>query len=97
MVMTHDIIDYNFITKQINHWISCPQNGYLGSDYGIDLRQYLQKPISTFDANRIIEKMINDIPILSTLPRNIINIYSTSNDDTVEIFISVGNLSIRAI
>lgn len=73
-------INYSFIAKQLNHWLSCPTNGYLGSDYGIDLKQYLQRPMSTFDADALIVKMKNDIPILNTLPENSINIFIENNE-----------------
>lgn len=90
-------INYNFIAKQLDHWISCPANGYLGSDYGVDLKQYLHKPMSIFDANQLIEKMKNDIPILRLLPENSINIYIENNDiDGKHLYIQVAEKLFQA-
>lgn len=90
-------INYAFISQQISHWLACMPNGYLGSDYGIDLKKYLHRPISRFDADTIIAKMRNDIPILKILPDNSINIYSLVNhDDEVEIYINVLDRVIKA-
>lgn len=83
-------INYDFVAAQLAHWLACPPNGYLGSDYGIDLKQYLHKPMSTFDADKIIAKMKIDIPILALLPENSINIYmENQNDDSKIIYIQV--------
>lgn len=89
-------MDYTFISTQIKHWLSCMPNGYLGSDYGIDLRQYLHKPISRFEADAIIAKMRVDIPILNILPENSINIYSIVENDQVNIYINVGEMVFSA-
>lgn len=87
-------IDINFIANQIDHWLSCLPNSYLGSDYGIDLKQYLHKPLSSFDADNILRKMRQDIPILSILSDDELNIYSVKNNsDQIDIFIEIkGNL-----
>lgn len=83
-------IDTRFIFNQIVHWVHTLPNTYLGSDYGADLRQYLHKPMSSFQADEIIKKMKQDIPILQTLPENAINILVTDvQDDTKEILIQV--------
>lgn len=93
-----NIINYDFIATQLAHWLNCPANGYLGSDYGIDLKQYLQKPMSTFAANQIIAKMKADIPILSMLPDNAINIFvENSGDDGKHIYIQVAEKVFQAV
>ncbi len=79
--MDSKLINYEFIAKQLAHWLNCPPNGYLGSDYGIDLKQYLHKPMNTFEADKIIAKMRVDIPVLSLLPENSINILIQDIDD----------------
>lgn len=81
-----------FIVQQVVHWLSTPTHGYLGSNYGIDLYAELQKPLSEFNADGIINKMYADIPILANLPRDFINIHYQHNGiDDVKIFISVGS------
>lgn len=65
----------NFIWQQIEHWINTLTNGYLGSNYGIDLKQYLQKPIGAFDGDEIIAKMRSDIPVLSAIDNSNLHIY----------------------
>lgn len=65
----------NFLFEQIDHWIGTPTNGYLGSNYGIDLKQYLHRPMSTDDANAIIVKMRQDIPALNSAPEGSLAIY----------------------
>ena len=81
-----------FIVQQVVHWLSTPTHGYLGSNYGIDLYAELQKPLSEFDADGIINKMYADIPILANLPRDLINIhYQHDGIDDVKIFASIGS------
>jgi len=43
--------------KLINHWLSCPENGYLGSSFG--------KP-NTLDKSILRKKCRTDLPFLST-------------------------------
>ena len=38
-------VNSKFIWGQIDHWLDTLTNGYLGSDYGIDLKEYLHKPM----------------------------------------------------
>lgn len=91
------IINYDFVATQLAHWLNCPANGYLGSDYGIDLKQYLHKPMSTFAANQIIAKMKADIPVLAMLPENAINIFVEDNgDDGKHIYIQIADKVFQA-
>lgn len=68
-------ISSNFIWGQIEHWINTFTNGYLGSNYGIDLKQYLQKPLTTFNGDEIIAKMRADIPALMAISNDDLHIY----------------------
>lgn len=95
--MANNTINYEFITAQLRHWLSCPPNGYLGSDYGIDLKKYLHKPMSQFDADYIIAKMRADIPVLKMLPINSVNIYVIDDhDDGKKIIIQVAEKYFQA-
>lgn len=90
-------INYDFIAGQLAHWLACPANGYLGSDYGIDLKQYLHRPMSTFEADQIIAKMKHDIPILGLLPENSVNIWVDDlGDDGKVIYIQVADKIFQA-
>lgn len=62
---------YNMVT----HWLRTPVNGYLGSDYGSDIKAMLQTPHAAGLADAFIDKMRADIPVLSMLPPGSINLY----------------------
>ena len=95
--MANNTLNYDFIAGQLRHWLACPPNGYLGSDYGIDLKQYLHKPMSQFDADYIIAKMRADIPVLAMLPENAVNIYATNDsDDGKKIIIQIAEKYFQA-
>ncbi|AUZ05268.2 hypothetical protein ADP71_17410 [Vitreoscilla sp. C1] len=72
-------ITAQFILGQINHWIHTPQNAYLGSNYGIDLYQYLHKPMTHQMADEIIAKMRADVPVLGSVAEDSLNIYSRND------------------
>lgn len=59
----------------IEHWLSTPVNGYLGADYGQDIKALLQLPHSDTAADQFIRKMVSDIPVLSAFPTDAIAIY----------------------
>lgn len=96
--MNNAEINYSFIISQIRHWLATPSNSYLGSNYGIDLKQYLHKPMTQFDADGIIRKMRNDIPILSFVSQDDLNVYA--EDDGIDgkiIWIQLSDKLIRAL
>lgn len=79
-----------FVVSQVVHWLNTPPNGYLGSDYGVDLKIYLHTPMNEFAADEIIAKMYRDIPILGMLGRDVVNIYQTdSSIDGKDLIIQV--------
>lgn len=91
-------VDYGFVVSQIRHWLSTPANGYLGSDYGIDLKQYLHKPMSRFDADGIIAKMRADIPVLDIIDSESIDVLIVDDgNDGKQILIRVADKIIRAL
>lgn len=78
------------IMKMIDHWLQTPQDGYLGSDYGNNLKEVLQTPHAAGLANAQVKKLIRDVPILSILPRSSINLYTVDvPPDKVYILIDV--------
>ena len=91
--MSSSKVSVNDIYNMVNHWLRTPINGYLGSDYGQNLNDLLQKPLSQPDADRVIHKLKNDIPILQALEReypNVVNLYSYSEGvDKLRIILEV--------
>ena len=86
----------NFIISQISHWIYTPQNAYLGSNYGVDLYQYLQSPLTTQVADEIVAKMRQDIPALASIADDELQIFTrTKHGDTLILIISVLGLAIE--
>jgi len=86
------------IQQMVNHWLSTPLNGYLGSDYGQDARRLLQSPMSRGRADAFIRKMREDIIILNALPSGSVNIYSKNvGIDKVRVYVEVAgsNLEIK--
>ena len=84
------------IQMMVRHWLNTPLNSYLGSDYGQDLKQFLQNPMKIGIPEKFINKMRRDISILLCVPIDGINIYSKKRDDNkVDLFIEVFNTLIE--
>lgn len=64
------------VIEMIQHWLSTPPNGYLGSGYGADLKALLQTPMSSGVADFLLAKMRVDIPLVGALPSSAINVYA---------------------
>lgn len=64
------------IAGMVGHWLRCPPSGYLGSDYGSDVKSLLQSPMSAGLADDLIAKCRQDIPLLRAAPDGTVNIYS---------------------
>lgn len=83
-----------FIFGQIDHWFKTPQNSYLGSNYGVDLYQYLHKPMTSQFANDIIAKMRQDIPVLQGVDDADLSIYAQDESfDTKVIHVVVKGMA----
>lgn len=72
-------VSAKFILGQIHHWIHTPQNAYLGSNYGMDVYQYLHKPMTHQMADEIIAKMRADIPVLNGVAEDGLNIHARND------------------
>jgi hypothetical protein len=59
----------------VRHWLSVPPNGYLGSGYGSDPHQLLQKPNSDSLGDALLAKMRTDIPVIDALQDGAVNLY----------------------
>ncbi len=57
------------------HWLGTPVCGYLGSDYGSDLKALLQQPQSAVNADAVIPKLRSDVPVLNMLDDQAVELY----------------------
>lgn len=64
------------LAEMTTHWLGCPVGGYLGSGYGSDIKDLLQRPLSAGLANRALAKLREDIPVIGALPSDALNIYA---------------------
>lgn len=64
--------------EMLKHWLSSPEGGYLGQDYGNDVQRLIHSPMLAGGADLQIRKLRADIPLLSRVED--INIYSVDLD-----------------
>lgn len=84
------------IKDMIVHWLATPVNGYFAQSYGCNIREQLLQELSSFTADKFIEKMKQDIPILQQLDSDQLAIIAQSNGfATVNVFIQLGNMLIE--
>lgn len=77
-------IDIAEMAGMVRHWLRTPPNGYLGSSYGADLLELLQKPLMAGAGDALIAKMLLDIPLLSMLPSGSINVFMQNVEGTID-------------
>lgn len=58
----------------VKHWLATPVNGYLGSDYGQDLKGLLQRPMADGMGDVVLQKLRNDVPVLGVVPAGSVNL-----------------------
>lgn len=63
------------IIGMIDHWLTTPVSGILGSDYGSNLYEYLHRPLGEMRLEEWLDKMRRDIPILTALPDEAVQVY----------------------
>lgn len=86
------------LEAMIEHWLQTPAGSYYGSSYGSNIKNTLQRPMQDREADEVIRKMTEDIPILQMLPAGSVNLYSYVDPDKVDvshIVIQVAGLSIE--
>lgn len=89
-------IDGKEVQAMVSHRLKTPVNGYLGSDYGQDIKSILQNPHSDGAPEAEIQKMRTDIPALQVLPENSINLYSVRTvPDKLELIIEIAGQAIK--
>jgi hypothetical protein len=82
------------LAGMVGHWLGCPVNGYLGSDYGTDLKALLQTPLAAGLADGLIAKARQDIALLAASPPDTVNVYAaqTALDEQTIYFEVAGEL-----
>lgn len=60
----------------VEHWLGCPPGGYLGSNYGADLKALIQTPMASGLADGLIDKCRQDVPLLSQAAPGSLNVYA---------------------
>lgn len=66
------------IQDMVQHWLHTPVYGYLGSDYGQDLKALLQRAQNDGSADEQLNKLRADVPVLQVLPQGSTNIYAVT-------------------
>lgn len=84
------------IQAMVSHWVNVPINGYLGSDYGQDMKPLLQRPQADNVAEAVLQKMRADVPVLQALPDGATNIYGMQTAlDRLDLVIEVAGQAIQ--
>lgn len=68
----------------VQHWLGCPVNGYLGSDYGSDVKSLLHTPQASGLADGLIAKCRQDVPMVGALAPDAVNVYAQTVDMDVK-------------
>jgi len=80
------------IQRMVRHWLEVPENGYLGSSYGSNIRALLQRP-QFGDRRRVdafIAKLKRDVPVLQALPAGSVSLFAQPKGvDEMHIVLSV--------
>ena len=83
------------IHDMVRHWMASPVYGYLGSDYGNDLKAILQRPQADHLADQQLSKLRDDVAALQGLPPSAVNIFATRTPpDIIELVIEVSGRGI---
>ncbi|WP_186083645.1 hypothetical protein [Burkholderia gladioli] len=64
------------VQDMASHWLETPLNGYLGSSYGSNIPDFLQRPLATGQADGVITKLRADVPLIGALPAGSVNLYA---------------------
>lgn len=64
------------LQEMVAYCLATPPNGFLGCDYGPDVRSVLMTPMASGAADALIDKIRQDIPLLQVAPADTVNIFS---------------------
>ncbi|MBY0475377.1 MAG: hypothetical protein K2Q13_10020 [Nitrosomonas sp.] len=86
----------NDIQDMVSHWLKTPTNGYLGSDYGQDIKSLLQNPQSSGEPEAVLQKLRVDVPVIQSIPDGSVNLYSVQTPpDRLDLVIEVAGQGIQ--
>lgn len=86
----------NDIQSMVSHWLKTPVNGYLGSDYGQDIKSLLHLPQSDGSSEAQLQKLRSDVPALQSIPEGSVNLYSVNSaPDRLDLIIEVAGMAIQ--
>jgi len=89
------MIDSNDIRRMIVHWLDTPPNGYFAQGYGSDVKVMLLRELSADNADALLEKLRQDIPLLAGLNDSQLRIETaTQGFDTLLVYLRVGSIEI---
>lgn len=78
------------VSDMIAHWLNTPANSCLGSNYGHNFDDLIAAPLAGVQANAVIKKLLNDVPVLQVLPAGSVNIYKKpTGPDRIELILEV--------
>lgn len=85
----------NDIQSMVRHWLNTPVCGYLGSDYGQDIKALLQLPHADGAPEAFLRKMRGDVFALQVLPAGSVNLYGLpSFPDRLDLVVEVAGQTI---
>ena len=80
------------IQDQVRHNLNTPPNGYLGSDYGSDVKSMTQTPQSSGVANSFISKLKTDVPLTAATG---VNVYAENQGvDKKKLYVEVSGVGV---
>jgi hypothetical protein len=89
-------IDGLEMQAMVRHWLNTPVCGYLGSDYGQDVKSLLQLPMSDGAADAFLAKLREDVLAVSALPPEAINLYGVRpTPERLELFIEIAGQTVQ--
>lgn len=74
------------IQAMVKHWLRTPVNGYLGSDYGQDLKSLLQRPLNDGMGDAVLQKLRGDVPVIGVVPSSAVNLLQINGDSDKKTF-----------
>lgn len=87
------MINGNTVKGMIEHWLSTPPNGYFGQPYGADIRSMLLNELSADNADLLLVKLRQDIPLLGRLSDSQLSIETQTRDnDKLYVYLRIGGV-----
>lgn len=75
------MIDTADVLQMIDHWLSTPVGHYFGSSYGVDWSFMTLHAMTQSNADKFLNKMKADIPVLASLDNDQLSIVERPDPD----------------